>query len=215
MRILGYTEYKNLLLEKNLSSVKHKEIITKQFLHDLEMSDAYGYFVGDYGSEELGEFIDPDSSEADDIGDTPEFKEWFKYELEYRFDNLMDIFKSLGTDITIYREMTVKSDYIQSMKDGKVKRLGEYWTYDESSAEAHWAKGGRNNTIVFSTIIEQKYIDWINTFQLNLQPGSLGEEKEIRLFKNTKFNNINSIYWNRELLGMDQIEAINKHIYIA
>lgn len=174
-------------------------------------------YAVDYQWEEHREQLDPENdSEVYKITSSEDFKEWLKFELEFRFDELKDLFGSLGNKFPIYREMSVSSDYLQKMKEGKVKRIGRYWTYNKESAEAHW---GHNNDqleskILFESIIHNEHVDWIETFRLNLEHESMNEEKEIRLFKNTKLT-LNSIIFDDKEISNDELEQINQYNYIS
>jgi len=204
------------LFEKNLSFVTPTEIITKEFI---ELQDQKGFlapYAVQYNWEEHQKNLDmDDDEEVYKVTQSEDFNSWLEYELKNRFDNLKDLFGSLGNQILLYREMTVESDYLQKMKDGKVKRIGRYWTYDKDSAESHWGHNkGKESTIIFESTIKQEYIDWIETFRLNLEHEFMNEEKEIRLFKNTKLD-ISSITWNGKDIPSIELDVINKHEYIA
>jgi hypothetical protein len=130
--------------------------------------------------------MEDDDIDDDDIMASPEFLEFVQGELEYKFYEIkVDIEGTIKNGyIIIYRDMTVKSNWFDKLE--KHKHLGIYWSWDKSSAEAHWGKFEKGyRTIKLVSKIKEKYVDWHDTFELNLNL-SLGEdEREIRLFKNT------------------------------
>jgi hypothetical protein len=67
----------------------------------------------------------------------------------------------------------------------------------------------KTNTIIIEIEIDEKYINWITTLELNMHPSYL-EEKEIRLFKNTPIK-IKSIKINDKEIDISIIE--NKIFY--
>ena len=205
-----------VLNEKLIEDINSDEILTNDFIKELFNND-YNLrsYVLQYIYEE-GYTLDIDYSDIDpnaddeiieELSETSEFKEWFKYELEVRIENLKELFEELidydGT-ITLWREMRVSDDYIDKLLSGQIKRIGEYWTYDEDAAESHWGNFNLKNKILFETNIKENYINWEDTFILNLDE-SLKEEKEVRLFKNTpiKLSNIkfNDVYIDEEILN--------------
>lgn len=182
----------NLLKELSISDVSLndfnvKEIIdgwlmssteTPVMLFKYEMQDDY-----DLTPEEKEELMDADE---DEILDTDRFKNWLKYEAEYRIDEFIRMIGGyLNEDdtITIWREMTVSDEWISKLPTSG-NRLGMFWSYDKDSAEAHWG-GGESKRVLIQTSVKENYIDWNQTINanINLQLGE--EEKEITLFKNT------------------------------
>ena len=128
--------------------------------------------------------VDGDDLDLEDIANSDNF---FNY-LKKKISESLEIFKhdmtyliSAGY-IDIYRVMRVSDKWIDHIKtDGK--RLGEYWTYDENSAEAHW---GNNlpNYVKIMTTVKEEYVDWETSFEMNMHP-KYSTENEIRLYKNT------------------------------
>jgi len=201
--------YKKFILnEKLLNNLDFNEIVTKLYLELQEQSGRLNPYVSQYMHEEFGEFFDPDN-DATDIINSTDFKNWLKYELESRFEDLYYDFETNVVDengyVTLYRSMKVEDNYLELLKTCKVKRVGIYWTWNFNKAEPHWGYNDNNkqNDIIFETKIKEEYINWIDTFRLNLEHEYYNEENEIRLFKNTPLN-ITNIWWNN-----NQINIIN------
>jgi hypothetical protein len=79
--------------------------------------------------------------------------------------------------------MTVKKDWLKHLET-QGNRLGIYWSWDPDSAEPHWGYDNLKREIMIESKINEKYVNWIETLQQNINP-NFEEEKEIRLFKNT------------------------------
>lgn len=200
------------LNEAHLSNINLKDINIKQFIKEQNNKNFLGPFVASYMEEEHNEYFnwDEDEDQMFEIIESSEFKQWIEYELEYQFDNLRDKFSNLirNSKITLYRAMTVVPNYIDLLTSGKVKRVGEYYSYDFDGAESHWSDGNKDETI-FEININEEYVNWVETFRLNLEHDFYNEEKEIRLFKNTPVNIVN-IWWNKEQLDKSSINKINQ-----
>ena len=144
-----------------------------------------------------------DDVDADEIEEMPEYKEWFKTEIEYSFNDVKNELKDKveNDQITIWRVITVNSKWLEHfIKHGK--HLGVYWSWDEHSAEAHWGYGfGKNIEVRFQCTVDERQVDWEQTVILNMHP-DLGEEKEIRLVKNTR-------------LKLDKLEIDNEEYDIS
>ena len=86
------------------------------------------------------------------------------------------------------------------------KRLGIYWSWDRTAAEAHWGKFDKGyRTVKLISKIKEKHVDWHDTFELNINP-SIGEaEREIRLFKNTPIK-LNAIIVDRKPIDISKIK---------
>ena len=54
----------------------------------------------------------------------------------------------------------------------------------ENSAEAHWGYGENEKEAVITARVNEEYVNWKETFELNIMQ-TTGDEDEIRLFKNT------------------------------
>ena len=176
------------LIEMSMKSIKVKDIVTKKYIdRELDIPDLEGY-LDDYKTRELGYdwtgMEDDDLPDDDEIMETPEFIEFIQYELEDAFENVKNMIPIKNGYIPIFREMTVRADWEKNLK--KHKHLGIYWSWDEHAVEAHWGKFAKGyRKILLVSKVKEKYVNWFDTFQLNIQP-SMGEmEREIRLFKNT------------------------------
>jgi len=189
----------NILLEKFIYEVTPTEVVTNEFIKGLYNDDyMIQSFVIDYLNENqqlIPEDFDPNDEDLiEEFSETDDFKSWLKYELEYKFEELQSQFHELIDDdgyLTIYRSMTVPHDYLRKIKEGKIKRIGHYWTFDKDYAEPHWGYNTNNNEIIFEAKIKENQVNWINTFRLNLEHESINDEHEIRLFKNTPLYIIN------------------------
>ena len=141
-----------------------------------------------------------------DILELPEFKEFYKDQIEIEFDNKFDeIFDHIRQgNITLYREMTVKKDWLSHLEKNPKSRLGKYWSYDSGAAEAHWGKFDNEHhkmTIVIE--IKEKYVDWLETFEANIL---IEHENEITLFKNTQISIIRLLDDKGEEMDISSIE---------
>lgn len=204
------------LFEKNISAISYSDVITKAFI---DLQDQKGYldpYASQYYAEEFNEFLNWED-EPDKIAEiikSDDFKNWLQYELETRFDTLQYKFEKLIEDgqITLYRALAVESDYINKLNNNQIKRIGRYFTYDFNKAEPHWGynQSNKNNIIIFEIKINEEYVDWLETFRLNLEHEFYNEEDEIRLFKNTPIN-ITNIWWNNKEL--DNKEKILNNNY--
>lgn len=184
------TRIDDLITEMSMKSVRIEDIVTKKYIdRELDTPDLEGYLY-DYKIRELGYdwsgMEDDDLPDDEEIMESPEFMEFIQSELEDRFYDIQDSISRItkGGYITIFREMTVRADWEKNLR--KHKRLGVYWSWDEHAAEAHWGKFIKDyKKILLVSRVKERHVDWIDTFQLNINP-SLGEmEQEIRLFKNT------------------------------
>ena len=112
-------------------------------------------------------------------------------------------------NIKIYREMKVFSDYLEQLqKFGK--HIGIYWSWDELAVYSHNATTTKfKNIVLIESEINEKYVNWDETFKLNIHP-YYTDEKEIRLFKNTPIR-ILSIKLNGKELDISSIQ--NKTFY--
>jgi hypothetical protein len=146
------------------------------------MSDGYERFIDFYKYEE--NLVD---EENDVIEETEEFQNWFEYELTIRYEDAVErienYINSDGT-IDIWRMMTVTSEWLENLT-GTGKHLGIYWSWEEGAAEAHWGHGDGKYLTIKSSVREE-YVNWEDTIMLNMNIDLGEEEKEIRLYKNTK-----------------------------
>lgn len=134
----------------------------------------------------------------------PEFEEYFKHQLEERFDDLYYDIEIKNGEIVLYREMTVRRNWIDVLAKNPNSRIGMYWSFDKDAAEAHWGKFDREHRKVSIVIkLKEKYVDWMETFSANLV---MPEEKEITLYKNTPFKIIHISDGRGEALDISSIE---------
>ncbi|MCK4500539.1 hypothetical protein KAU11_08570 [Candidatus Babeliales bacterium] len=165
------------LFERTITDTQFKKIVDKEFLRT----------IGDFGDKHAEFFIlyNPEYEDTDinKIHALPAFKEFMVDELRNQFDDTFDdIFRHIkGGKIILYREMTVRKDWVEHLAKHPKSRIGQYWSWDAAAAEAHW---GNLNLGIATVVIEvqEKHVDWSETFQANLKAE---EEKEITLFKNT------------------------------
>ena len=190
--------------ELALASVKPEEIVSKeiidQWLDDELASDYLLYDYADENSENPQDLLDVNFKES------KEFLNWVKYELVYKFEGVINNFKSgiiKDDHIRIWRVITVKDNWIEHLeKFGG--RLGEYWAWSKGNAEAHWGYDNFENEARIESIVHVDHVDWFETISLNAHP-SYEEESEIRLFKNTPLKII-SIEINDEPVDISKIK---------
>jgi hypothetical protein len=87
------------------------------------------------------------------------------------------------SNIIIYREISCDDKFLEELKEGKVEKLGIYWSFEEDAAEAHWAKAGHNRKILFVAKVNGKYIDEEGTLTSWLHPYTGKEERELRIIE--------------------------------
>ena len=168
--------------EEHFATVDTDKIITKKYF-DLQFNQYASDYVDAYRMEERI----PDNESDEEIENSKEFKNWYRYELEARLEEALDKISSKikpdGT-IDIWRAMLVAPTWFDHLiKEGQ--RLGKYWTYEKDAAEPHWGynDNDKNVLVVLKTSVKEEYVDWFETLRLNTE--TFNEEKEIRLFKNT------------------------------
>jgi hypothetical protein len=200
--------------EMSIQGINYTDVITPEYIRQVEMSDNYDRFIENYQYEE--NMVDVDKEE---IEKTEDFKNWFKYELNYRYDEAVErITSKLKPDgtIDIWRRITVDDEenrWISHLADAG-KHLGIYWSWDERSAEAHWGDSTKNSDALIKSTIKEEYIDWRNTLYANMDM-SLGEdEREITLFKNTSLK-IEELYIDGEDVMTSNFASVirNKTFY--
>lgn len=182
-----------ILLEGSLNSITFDKI-KKDILKNI------------YGSDDIDRLIDEfamtssDNIDSDDVDeDDPEFKKYLEEWIAERFYDIKSDIQHVikGNKIKIFREMTIPQGKIEWLEHlaNKGKRLGIYWSFDISSAEAHWGQGG--NQYLLISKINAKYVDWEDTILLNMSYDIGSTENEIRLFKNTPIK-LDAVYKNRK-----------------
>lgn len=197
-----------LLSEKTLSDVTVRDFNLKGIAHNWLMSTPsivihnFKYEMQDdynMSEDEKEELLNADE---DDIIESKRFKKWLMYEVEYKVEDAINEIGYLINDgkITVWRVMTVDDNWLKKLATTG-SRLGKYWSFDENSAEAHWG-GTQNNTIKLQVTVNDEYIDWYETIEANVNPGTGEDEKEITLFKNTPLR-IDGILLNGEVMNID------------
>jgi hypothetical protein len=195
--LLHIDEYLN---ESSFFDFDVEDILTDKFI---KYSLKYDGMIDTY----LEWFITEHDLDEDEVNSNSlEFLNYIKNEYEDRFETVKEeIYDKIDYDtnkLTIYRAITVDDNWFQHLNT-QGKRLGIYWTYNENSAETHWGDFKKTNTAIIEVEIDEKYIDWKTTFELNVNL-STGDEDEIRLYKNTKLT-IKSIKINDEYVDISNI----------
>ena len=186
--------------ESSFFNFENDDILTDEYITNFIKHE-------DYTSEFLDLYIEKNDIDEDEneVRDSSEFREFIKNILEYNLndakENIHNVIDYDTNKITIYRAITVDDNWINHLKS-QGKRLGIFWAWDERAAETHWGDYKKKKTAVIKTSIDEKYVDWIDTFELNTHPNSI-EEREIRLFKNTPLK-IESITIDDEEIDMSQ-----------
>jgi uncharacterized membrane protein (UPF0127 family) len=176
---LDYLSEQRLLNEASIHSF-NDDFLTDDYVKDIIASGELNHLLDWYASiNNLGD--------TDGLEDSPEFISFIKKELQENLEtakeNIYDKIDYDSNKIKLYRKITVDDRWLEHLKQ-QGKRLGIYWSWDESAAEAHWGDYSKGNAVTLEIEIDEKYVDWKTTFKLNMHPNFL-EEKEIRLFKNT------------------------------
>ncbi len=166
----SYFDFENndILTDKYITNFIETEDYTEQILH---------FFI------DINNLGDEDENE---VLNTDEFRKFIKTHLEDNLESAkVNIDNSIGYDneISIYRVMRVEDNWLEHL-ESQGKRLGIFWSWEESAAKAHWGDYNKKRIAIIESSIDEKYVNWFDTFELNIHPYYL-EEKEIRLFKNT------------------------------
>jgi hypothetical protein len=197
-----------LILEKSFYDINSDEIFTDDFIKKIMKED----FIRDEA-----EVYRDNKNISDDVKDLskyPEFIEYIKQQLYDNYDKFCQDFEfeTGWTDdkkLKIFREITVKDNYIEHLKTSG-KHLGKFWTYDEEFAEAYWGDFDKPHVALLTACVDEEHIDWIETIRKNVHP-DYHEEREITLFRNTPIKLLN-IYINKEEVELDK-ELLNKIFY--
>lgn len=199
-------EIKKIIKERPFDSFNNDEILNKKTIDNYMYNDSVegylDYYIKQYNLEDEDE---------DKIRESEGFKEYIKSILEDNLndakENIYDTFNFDG-NLYIYRAITVDDNWINHLKT-EGKRLGIYWSWNPDSAETHWGNYKKPNIAIIEAEINEKYVNWLETFNLNMDL-SLGDENEIRLFKNTPLKII-SITINDKEIDLSQFK--NKQFY--
>lgn len=138
--------------------------------------------IADYGSsdwEQHSEFFDPQEqeefdalpdSEKEKVMERRAYEDW-----EQRYNQIRLQHSNWSWPMKVWRCVTLKN-----IKELKTKGVGIYWSYVESSAEAHWGVGGGTPYTLEAQITEDA-VDWEATVYANLHPSIGNLENEICL----------------------------------
>lgn len=202
-------ECDQIINEISLQDVDSDDVITDDFLED---------FIGENGDNYIDIYrniydVDEDVDD-DEILEDKYFKDFIREMLIESFeeakDELYDNINPTTNKVELYRHMTVHDNWIDHLKK-QGKRIGEYWSWDESAAEAHWGDSKLEYLAEIKSEIDDKYINWIETLEQNTHP-SFKEEKEIKLFKNTPIKIVDlKLFDNR---NREEIEIDDKDLNI-
>ncbi len=132
--------------------------------------------------------IEHGNPEYDDIEDTEHYEAWLKEKIEEL------IFDAAGTlrgvtmedgEIMLYRVITAPPDWVQ--QGGLSTRpLGEYWSWEEGAAEAHWGSfDSDHEQYLLVASANPKSVDWTKSIYANADP-SAEDEKEVAVLPGTK-----------------------------
>lgn len=176
--ITTINEYRKYLLKENLSFdlISFDDIVTQTFIHKQLESDLVEYYVTNYQ-----QLTEPDNKNNAKILKSADFIDWLKDELSDKIDIVEPIMRSLIHDgkITIYRSITTDDKWFTNLLKSK-RNIGTFWAYDAEAAEPHWGYDNTNakNIVLIKSTIDITYVDWVNTFQLNIDI-DLEDEHEI------------------------------------
>ena len=198
------------LFESSFHDFSDDDILNDKYLTDLIRTESY------INDDLLYAYIDTYNLEDEDknaIQDSLDFKQYVKDYLQQNLDQAKEnIFNEINydkNDIFIYRAITVDDNWLQHLKS-QGKHLGIYWSWSPDGAETHWGDNSKSNVAIITALIDEKHINWIETFHLNIHP-SLGDEKEIRLYKNTPLNIVTITINNEEI----DLSILNNKIFYS
>jgi hypothetical protein len=198
---------KEKIFETLLQDIYYNDVVNKKVLRELTSDTGFlDYVKYDYASENNIDIIQYEDNPDEDFEDTEDFRKWFEYEIEYRFNNAKENLEELidlNGEISIWRKMMVDENWIEHLEK-KGQRLGIYWSWDMNAAEPHWGYNiaNKNIEITIESVINENYVNWPPTILANMHP-NYSEEKEIQLFKNTPLKIIN-IYKDGEKIEISK-----------
>jgi hypothetical protein len=198
---------KEKIFETLLQDIYYNDVVNKKVLKELTSDTGFlDYVKYDYASENNIDIIQYEDNPDEDFEDTEDFRKWFEYEIEYRFNNAKENLEELidlNGEISIWRKMMVDENWIEHLEK-KGQRLGIYWSWDMNAAEPHWGYNiaNKNIEITIESVINENYVNWPPTILANMHP-NYSEEKEIQLFKNTPLKIIN-IYKDGEKIEISK-----------
>jgi len=199
----SYNEFP-IINEASFFSISHDDILTDKYITDIIKTED---FIDHY----LERYIEINdlTEDENEVRNSHDFREHIENGLRVNLEEASsDINSMINHDgmITIYRMMRVDGNWITHLKS-QGKRLGIFWSWEKDAADAHWGEWNspvKNNTAIIEVSINEKYVDWIDTFELNIHP-YYSDEKEIRLFKNTPLN-IKSISIDGESVDISSLD---------
>jgi len=201
-----------MIHEDKLRQYDSDDVVTDEFIH--QMDDETEYLFLQYKHESnIDQDVDFDEY-TEDEDNLKDFDSWLKYEFEYKFDEQKDLYETLFRNgsgrMTLFRAMYVPNKWIKSLQHGNVK-LGIYWAYEETAAEAHWGYG-QGTEILLQTSVTEDQVDFVSTFSANLHPSIGEEEKEITLNKDEKIP-LEALWVKDKEINLNK--TIKSHIYLT
>lgn len=180
--------------EQELSS----DIFDKYMIYDFK-----GNSVSDKLANSLG--VDVDDLEDEDIVKSDVYKEFVYFKMSNRImDIYYDIYHIIKENkIELFRALDIKGADWVSHLEKQGKHLGVYWADSFDKAEAHWGTGGK--TYIIQTSVDEKNVNWYDTFMARMDLTLGDEEREIRLFKGTPLKLLN-LYLDGEELNISNIK---------
>ncbi len=183
---------------RSMKGRSYPNLLFSEFLNESRLHDITGDYVdqhikelyaGEHG-DELPHYIenydniyDINFYDLTDSEEKEEFREWLYNEVCDRYKEAMDEMWSIEENgkVILYRVMTTTEKWINQLLAGKIKKLGEFWTWYKDAAEAHWGHKNSKQTQSVNLVIEidEKHIDWTDSLNRNI--GNLSEEREITI----------------------------------
>lgn len=208
---MKFTSFKNWLNESTLDDISVEDILSKSYDENVNryISDITQYsYAYKYENPEMSEMTDEEAAETED------FKKWIEYEMEQRYDDVIDRLYDIPREngkIRIWRVISVDDKWFEHLKT-QGKHLGIYWAFEKNAAEAHWGHNNDNKKLYarIEALVDENKINWLDTVKVNLNFDTGEEEKEIRLFKNTPLK-VEQIEINLEEQDISSIK--NKTFY--
>lgn len=203
------TNFYQFINEKYMHDFDASDVVTDKYVKDFISNNSdtyYQYYLNEKG-------LDEDENDLNDIVNSRDYFLFVKNELKINFEKAQDEIYSnldyLNRDyFKIYREIHVDSKWIDNLSTN-VKRLGIYWTYDKSKAEAYWGHDKfKDISVIITAAIKDNQVNWVETLQQNTDM-FFSHEKEIRLFKNTPIQII-EILVDGESLDLEAYGIENK-----
>jgi hypothetical protein len=178
-------KYFQYLVENTNVQLQPNEIITDDYIQNIIENELDEWIVGEY-KQKKG--LDIDINEIDES----DFSLWLKKYLIDRFEDIKYRINSKinNNKITIWRALEVPDDWYNNLITNGGK-LGIYWTFNKYSADTYDGGGDFNNKVVIESIVDIKYVDWVETYKCNLNLLFGDAESEIRLYKNSPLDIIN------------------------